>query len=632
MSPPGAPGTAPESNRSGAGMGGLVVDLARPYRVWLVIILVAMLVETIAGLAGPWPLKIIIDGVVGHQTLPQWTARLLGPALSVDGSALAAMAAASLVLIAGLGGLASYADHYYTERVGQLVANDLRIRVYDHLECLSFAYYDTHQTGMLLSTMTDDVSTVQDFVSSSTLSILIDFMTIVGMLGLMFWLNWDFTLLVVAITPFLLLFVARFRRSVKNATREVRRRESDVVAVIQTGLESMRTVQAFGAQEVEAARLREASRATVAAALSARRVKSLLSPVVAVIVSSCTAIVLWRGAGLIIAGRMTIGSLTVFLAYLARFFKPVQDLAKMTNAVAQTTVGLERIQSILDIEMSTQERPDAREPEAFKGAIAFEHVAFSYDAEAPVDPVLRDVTFSIAPGQFVGVVGATGSGKSTIASLIPRFYDPTAGRILIDGTDTREYTLRGIRRQIGFVLQDTVLFRGTMRENIAYGRHHATEAQIISAAQLANADEFIVRTPGGYDAPIGERGITLSGGQRQRIGIARAFIRNAPILVLDEPTASLDNESEQLVMEGLDRLMKGRTVVMITHRLTTIRRADTIIVLRDGIVAEQGTHEELLAAGGLYASLYRTSPATSSTSPVSRPIQLIGADLAWRVR
>src|SRR5712692_8029541 len=287
------------------------------------------------------------------------------------------------------------------------------------------------------------------------------------------------------------------------------------------------------------------------------------------------------------------------------------------------------IQSILDIKMSTQEQPDAREPEAFKGAIAFEHVAFAYNPEVPV---LQDVTFSIAPGQFVGVVGGTGSGKSTIVSLIPRFYDPTAGRILIDGTDVREYTLRGLRSQIGFVLQETVLFRGTVRENIAYGRHRATDAQIVAAAKLANAEEFIVKMPGGYDAPIGERGITLSGGQRQRIGIARAFIRNAPILILDEPTASLDTESERLVMEGLERLMKGRTVLMITHRLHTIRGADTIIVLHNGTVAEQGTHEELLAVGGIYAGLYRTPPATSAPSPVSRPLQRTGADLAWRTR
>jgi ABC-type multidrug transport system fused ATPase/permease subunit len=592
----------PGSDRP-TGTARLVFDLARPYRGWFVTILLAMLVEAATGLAGPWPLKIVIDYAVGHQPVPHWFAVVLGPGLAGDGAAVAAAAALSLVLLAVLGGIASYVDSYYTESVGQWVANDLRMRLFNHAERLSFNYFDTHQTGLLLSTITDDVATVQDFVSSSTLSILVDLLTIVGMLGLMFWLNWDFTLIVVAVTPVLLLFVARFRRAVKRATHEVRRRESDIVDVLQTGLESVRTVQAFGAQDIEAARLSDVSRATVKAALGARRVKSLLSPIVAVVVSLCTAMVLWRGAALILAGTMTVGSLTVFLAYLAKFFKPVQDLAKMTNAVAATNVGLERIRSILDIGVSIPEHPDAREPQPFKGAITFEHVAFSYKPEAPV---LADVTFSIAPGQFVGLVGMTGSGKSTIVSLIPRFYDPTAGRILIDGADLRAYTLEGIRRQIGFVLQDTVLFRGTVRDNIVYGRPDATEEQIIAAARLANADEFIVRMPHGYDTMIGERGVTLSGGQRQRIGIARALIRDAPILIMDEPTAALDTESEKLVMEGLDRLMKGRTVVTITHRLNTIRDADTIIVLHGGIVAEQGTHDELLARSGIYAELYAT--------------------------
>ncbi len=619
MTPAAAPG------RSRGGLASLVVDLARPYRAWLVIILCAMLIETIAGLAAPWPLKMVIDYAVGREAAPAWAVHVPGAAWIAGRRAVAALAALGLVLIAAVGGLASYVDSYYTESVGQWVANDLRLRVYDHLESLSFNFYDTHQTGVLLSTLTDDVSTVQDFVSSSTLSLLVDTMTIVGMLGLMFWLDWDFTLVVVALTPFLVLFVARFKRAVKRATREVRRRESDIVAVLQAGLESMRTVQVFGAQDVEAARLGRASRATVSAALGARRVKSLLSPVVGVIVSVCTALVLWRGSRLILAGAMTVGSLTVFLAYLARFFKPVQDLAKMTTAVAQTHVGLERIQSILEIEAGVEERPGAREPQPFKGEIAFEQVAFSY---TPGVPVLRDVTFAIAPGQFVGVVGSTGSGKSTIGSLIPRFYDPTAGRILIDGCDSRDYRLQGMRRQIGFVLQDTVLFRGTVRDNIAYGRHHATQAQIVSAARLANADEFIARMPEGYDTPIGERGTTLSGGQRQRIGIARAFIRNAPILILDEPTAALDPESERLVMEGLERLMRGRTVIMITHRLDTIAGADTIMVVHDGVVAEQGTHGELLGLGRIYAGLFRAEPAAGRVSPPAPLLQPAGGRFA----
>jgi ABC-type multidrug transport system fused ATPase/permease subunit len=578
----------------------VIRELARPYRRLLLLILGAMIVETLAGLAGPWPLKVILDSVVASGRPSNWPA-------------LAALAAAAVVLIALISGLASYIDNYYTESVGQRVANDLRMRVYDHLECLSFSYYDTHQTGELLSTITDDVATVQDFISSSTLSIVIDVMTIAGMLVLMFWLNWRFSLFVLLITPVLLVCINRFRRAVKQATLEVRRRESDILSVIQTGLESIRTVQAFDARELEIARLDRASRATMDAALSARRVKSLLSPSIDLVVAACTAVVLWRGAALTVSGAMTAGGLVVFLTYLSKFFKPVQDLAKMTNTIAQTNVALERVRSILDIEISVQERADAREPEPFGGAVVFDHVAFSY---APGASVLRDVSFEIQPGQFVGVVGATGSGKSTIASLIPRFYDPTAGRILIDGIDVREFTLRGIRRQIGFVLQDTVLFHGSVRDNIAYGRHRATDEQIVNAAQLANAHEFIVKMPGGYDAPIGQRGVTLSGGQRQRIGIARALIRNAPILILDEPTASLDSEAERLVFEGIERLAHGRTVIMIAHRLHTLRRADTIVVLEHGEIVEKGRHDELLALDGVYAGLYRTQ---------------MGADLEWRV-
>ena len=564
----------------------LILGLARPHRGRLAIVLAAMSVETLMALAAPWPLKIVLDE-----------------------PARAALAAAGVVAIALVGGLASFVDNYVTERVGQGIANDLRLRVYTHLECLSFSYFDTHQTGALLGTITEDVETVQDFVSASLLAIVIDVTTIAGMLAVMFWLNWQFSLIVLAMTPLLLWFVMRFKRAVKQATRELRLRETDIVSVVQTGLESIRTVQAFGARDVEVARLAAASQATVDAALAARRVKSLLPPVIDVAVAGGTAIVLWRGAALTISGAMTIGSLVVFLAYLAKFFKPVQDLAKMTNAVAQANVALERITGILDIEIGVRERPRARVPDTFTGAIAFEHVAFSY---VPDRPVLRDVTFSIAPGQFVGVVGGTGSGKSTILSLIPRFYDPSAGRVLIDGGDIRELSLDGLRRQIAFVLQDTVLFHGSVRDNIAYGRVRATDDEIVAAATLANAHEFITAMPGGYGASVGERGVTLSGGQRQRIGIARAFIRNAPILVLDEPTASLDAESEQLVLEGLSRLTKGRTVVMITHRLGALRDAGRILVVHGGVIAEDGTHAQLLALNGVYAGLFAAQTGTSS--------------------
>lgn len=582
---------------------GLIRSLIRPYRGTLLVILIAMLVQTAMSVAGPWPLKIILDNVVGtHKLSPEMT-HLLGPLLRGEGKMKIAEAAAiAAVLIALIGAAMSYIANYYTTSVGQWVANDLRLKTYHHLQQLSLKYYDTHETGTLLSTVTADVQTIQGFASSSTLGIIVDMFTIIAMLVVMLWLNWDFTLIAVAITPFMLLLVSRFKKTVKKATHQVRKEQSKIVEVVEQGLQSMRVTKAFGRQELAEAQLAEVSQATVNASLKARRIKALLSPIVAVTVSLCTAFVLYRGSSLILAGAMTAGGLTVFLSYLSKFFKPVQDLATMTNTIAQAAVGVDRIRAILDADTVIPQRPGARDPQALKGEIEFQNVAFSYNDEAKV---LTDVSFSIKAGQMVGVVGPTGCGKSTIVSLIPRFYDPTGGSVKIDGVDLRDYKFLPLRDQIGYVLQETILFAGSVRDNIAYGHQDVTEAQIVEAAKLANADEFIQRMPHGYDTMVGERGDTLSGGQRQRIGIARAIVRNNPILILDEPTAALDTESEQLVMEALERLMKGRTVITIAHRLSTIRDSDKIVVLKGGVVAEQGTHDELLARNGVYAELYK---------------------------
>ncbi|MCX6278105.1 MAG: ABC transporter ATP-binding protein [Bacteroidetes bacterium] len=583
------------------GMNRLVLELIRPYRGWLIVVFVAMLIETAMSIAAPWPLKIILDNVVGKHKLPEYLAWLRDFSFGENTLALAGVAAVGSVIIAAIGAIAGYIDNYYTESVAQYVANDLRQRLYHHLQRLSLRYFDTHQTGNLLSTITSDVTTIQSFASTTLLGILVDALTIFGMVVVMLYLNFDFALVAVGVTPFLLLFVARFKTAVKKATHEVRKRQSDIVAVVQQGLESVRSVKAFGRQDMEESRLGEASMETVQAALKARRIKSLLSPIVAVTVSFCVAFVLWRGAGLILRDAMTIGALTVFLSYLAKFFKPVQDLAKMTNVIAQAAVGMERIQTILDADTIIPQKPNAIVPGRFKGEIVLEHVAFAYDPESPV---LRDINLKIKPGQRIGVCGPTGGGKSTVLSLIPRYYDPVKGRVLIDGIDVADYKLDLLRAQIGFVLQETVLFAGSIRDNIAYGRPEATPAEIIEAAKMANAHEFILQMPHGYDSLVGERGLTLSGGQRQRIGIARAIVRNAPILILDEPTAALDTESEKLVMEALERLMKGRTVIIIAHRLSTIRDADKIVVLKGGLIIEEGSHDELIKLNEVYAGLY----------------------------
>jgi len=592
-----------------------VRDIVRPYKKGLAVVFAAMMAETAMSLAAPWPLKIVLDTALGDHPLPHWLQWVHDAGIDRDVAGVALLAAVATIIIAVIGSVASYIDNYWTESVGQYVAHDLRQRIYAHLQRLSLAYYQHSQTGTLLSTITSDVATVQDFASSATLSIVVDLMTIVGMLGLMFWLNWDFALIAVGVTPFLLLFVSRFKKAVKEATRDVRKRQSDIVAVVSQGLGSVQSVKAFGREALEAERMSVASRATVDAALRARRIKALLSPVVTVVVALCTAFVLWRGTSLIVAGAMTAGALTVFLAYLSKFFKPVQDLAKMTNTIAQTAIGLERIQTILATDEMIHERPDAVAPGKLRGAVAFEHVAFSYGLPQDGNAgVLRDIDFSVRAGEVIGVVGPTGSGKSTVVSLIPRFYDTTGGRVTLDGRDVRDYKLHALRDQISFVLQETVLFRGTVRENIAYGRADATEAQVIDAAKRANAHEFITKMAHGYDTLVGERGSTLSGGQRQRIGIARALIRDTPILILDEPTAALDAESEHLVMEGLTALKHGRTVFTIAHRLSTIRDADRILVIDGGVVAELGTHDELIARNGTYAALYRTQFGTEAAT------------------
>lgn len=585
------------------------IGLSRPYRKLVYIILAAMVVEALIGLASPWPLKIVIDNVVGHHPLPgmlQWMDVIFPEEKKIQ---LAAVAAISFVAITAIGAIAGYLDNYYNEKVAQYIADDLRKKMYHHLQHLSLSYYDSHQTGKLLSTITTDVSTVQDFASSTLLNILVDALTIAGMIGIMFYLDSDFTLVALAVAPFLLLFVARFKKTMKKATHEVRKDQSNMFVVLQKGLESIRAVNAFGRQDYEEDRLKKVSDETVHAALKAKKVKSVISPVVAITVATCTAFVLWRGAHLVLNGVMTVGALTVFLWYMSKFFSPVQDLAKMTSTIAQTSVALERIQSILETNAITPEKANAICPQKIEGEIFFENVSFAYNTDSPL---IKNFNLKIEYGQRIGICGHTGSGKSTIVGLIARFYDPVSGRILIDGTDISDFTIVGLRNQLGFVMQDTVLFYGSIMENIAYGKPDATEEEIIEAAKLAHADEFISKMPHGYQTLVGERGVTLSGGQKQRIGIARALIRNSPILILDEPTSSLDSESEKVVMKALENLMSGRTVIIIAHRLTTIRDADKIVVLDNGVIAESGTHEELLQKGNIYADLYHTQALAGS--------------------
>jgi ABC-type multidrug transport system fused ATPase/permease subunit len=603
----------------------LLGDLLRPRRRALAAIFAAMLVQMVMSLAAPWPLKIVIDRVIGNHPEPWWINDALA-SLGVDSKTRIAEAAGIVtVMIALAAGAAMYVSSNLTESLSQSIGNDLRVRLYHQLQQLSLAYYDTNRVGTILSTLTSDVQTIQSFASASTLSIFTNTLTVVGMVVVMLLCRWDFTLIALAVTPVLAIFVLRVNKAIRTAVKQVRTHQSDLVAILQEGLQSIHVVQAFGREDHQEQQVRTASMQAVTAWLNARRVSSMLSPVVGLAIAACTGLVLWRGALLTMTGAMTVGSLTVFLAYLAKFFQPVRDLAQMTNTIAQASVAFERVLAVSQADNVIPDHPAAKEPWPFRGEIAFQHVGFRYD---PQMPVLHDITFTIRPGQMVGIVGPTGSGKSTIASLIPRFRDPDAGTITIDGVDIRDYKLRKLRSQIGFVLQDTVLLRGTVRDNIAFGRPDATEDEIVEAAQLANAHEFITGMPMGYDSLVGDRGMTLSGGQRQRIGIARALIRDNPILILDEPTAALDAESEELVIEALERLMAGRTVITIAHRLSTLRHADRIMVVRDGVVAEDGTHEELLRLDGVYAQLHHLQFGQGYEPPLKRRRRLSAARTA----
>jgi subfamily B ATP-binding cassette protein MsbA len=576
-------------------------ELLRPHRRALVLGFLAAVGDAIANLLEPWPLKIVLDNVLKAKPATHgWLNQLIDSLTGGNRLAVLEFAAIAVVAIALVGALCSYAEKLLTTSVGQWVIHDLRQTLYVHIQRLSLAYHDQKNTGDLISRVTSDIAAIQTFISSNLLDAVIDVLTLGGMVTVMFYINWRFTLIALATVPPLCAVVYKYTREIKRAAREVRKKEGEIVSVIQEVLTSIRVVKAFAREDYEQRRLEEESLENVEIALRARGLKARLTPIVGVIVAIGTGLVLWFGARLVLAGSLDVGSLVVFISYLGKMYKPIQDISKMTDAYSKAAVGYERIREILDTDGEVKDLPGARDAQRLKGAIEFDDVTFGYD---PQSPTLEHVSFQIEPGQVAAFVGPTGAGKTTIISLIPRFYDPVSGAVKIDGVDVRRFKQRSLRMQISFVLQETVLFQGTIWHNIAYGKPDATRAEILHAAEVANASEFIEKMPNGYDTMVGERGVTLSGGQRQRIAIARAVIRNTPILILDEPSSGLDAESEKLVFEALDRLMKGKTSIVVAHRLSTIRSADQIFVVKDGAIVERGKHDELMASGGLYAEL-----------------------------
>ncbi len=578
----------------------LVAHLARSHWKPLALALTAVLGETIADLLEPWPIKVVVDNILQGKKLPP---RLEAIVALFPHNAFATLnfAITAVLLIAVVGAVSSYSEKVLTTSVAQWVAHDLRRMVYQRIQRLSLAEHGESRTGDLLTRVTSDIDAVQDFITSALLGIFTNLLTLTGMLAVMFYMNWRFTLVGLSVAPVMFLLVYVYTKRIKKASRLVKKREGELMSGVAEVLTSIQVVQAYAREDYEDRRFDWESRQNVAAGLHARSMKARLSPMVDILVAVGTCLVLGYGARLVMRGALTIGELIIFLLYLGKTYKPMRDLSKMTNTVSKATLSFERIQELLDMESRVRDMPGARTAPRFAGLMEFDHVTFSYDG---TNPILKDVCMRIEPGQVAAIVGPSGTGKTTIAGLIPRFFDPQSGRILIDGQDIRELTLKSLRDQVSFVLQDTLLFRGTIWENIAYGKPEAEIEDTVRAAEEANAHEFIVKMPESYATMVGERGVTLSGGQRRRIAIARAIVRDTPILILDEPTAGLDAASEQFVTDALERLMKGRTSIVIAHHLNTIRHADVIFVVKDAEVVERGTYDELLATGGVFAGMH----------------------------
>lgn len=579
-----------------------IKGLLNPHRTQLWWGLLAIAGESAADVLAPWPLKIVLDSVLRGRGTKGWVDSFLKDTFHGDLQQILIFACIAVLAIAVMDAICSYADKYITTSIAQWVTHDLRRMLYTRVQKLSLTYHDTAKTGDLISRVTSDIDSVQTFIVSGLLGILVNVITVIGMIIAMLCINWKFTLIALAVMPVLAVIVFVYTKKAKVAGRDVRKHESKLVSVIQEVLGSIRVVKAFSREEYEVERLEGESLETVESALKARALKAKLVPLVNIITACGTAAVLYYGSMLSLDGDISPGDIVIFISYLTAMYKPIKELSKIMDSYTKAQVGYERIQEITENEEVMRDAPGAITAPPLKGNIDFERVWFQYEAN---HPILKEVNLHVDAGTMVALVGPTGSGKSTLVNLIPRFYDPSRGFVKIDGHDVSKLKQKSLREQISLVLQDTVLFSGTIWDNISYGRPEATQKEIVAAAEAANALEFINKLPQKFNTVVGERGMTLSGGQRQRIAIARAIIREAPILILDEPSSGLDAQSEQMVFEALDKLMEGKTSVVIAHRLSTIRKAAKIFVLKDGEIVESGTHDELMQnPAGVYRELH----------------------------
>ncbi|HEY8517154.1 MAG TPA: ABC transporter ATP-binding protein [Candidatus Binatia bacterium] len=568
----------------------------RPYRWRLAGAVALVLGISLAEVAKPWPLKVVVDSVLGGEPLP-W----LGFPDELDARGLLALAAIALVLLYVILGLLQVVSNYVTIDVGQRMVDDFRSDLYQHLQRLSLRFHTRRSAGDLMYRLAADTFAVQTLTMNGFFPTVSALAMLIGMLVVMARLDLYLTMVALLVCPLLAVAIRFMSARITQVATQARERESDLYTAAERSMSAIKVIQAFTTEEEELRRFGDVSRASLSANLRLYTYQTGYSMLVNVIAAVGTAVVIWVGASAVLDARLTVGDLLVFTSYLASLYAPINSISQSYGLVQGAKAGIARVFEILDMAPDVPDGPRVLQRADVRGRFELRDVSFGY---APGSLVLRGVSLTVEPGERIALVGPTGAGKTTLVSLLARFYDPNEGVITLDGVDLRELNVRSLRRQIAMVLQPPLVFPTTLRDNVSYGRRDATPREIEAAVEAAQLAPLVARLPQGLDTVIGERGATLSEGERQRLTIARAILRDAPILIFDEPTSALDGETEALLMRSLDRLLVGRTSFIIAHRLSTIRSADRILVLRDGTIEEMGTYDELVARRGLFARLH----------------------------